>query len=679
MAKKSSAKSGKPKSGKKAPAKKRKTSRPAKEAPAQSLKFLKSAHTAIRSHMAAASDLPTFLASAGTLSLNDRKKLVQQALVLIGENFVHLPLKEAMHGVDPLQKLRLIQHRLDQSTASTMDSEYSFHRDMIEVFTSVRDLHTNYMLPAPFADKVAFLPFDIEEYFEDGKPRYIASHFVQGFSHKHFKHGVEITTWNGVPIGRAIEVSAHQHAGSNLAARHARGVDGLTIRALRRALPPDALWVIIGYTDLDGVEHELKQEWIVTPSLPDRSGVDADAANGNAASLGIDIEADIVQRAKTMLFAPKAVAEQKKPKKVSARRAAAGQSVPTTMSGTFRAQSVTTPSGEFGYIRIFTFNVNDPDSFIDEFIRLAQLLPQGGLIVDVRGNGGGHIHASEGLLQVLTPGEITPEPTQFINTPLNARICDRHKTNPVGIDLGPWVDSIRVAVETGAVYSRGFPITPPALANNRGQKYHGPVVLITDARCYSATDIFAAGFKDHGIGHMLGVDNNTGAGGANVWTHGLLKLLLERPSPADSNTPFATLPNGAGMRVAIRRTMRVGAQSGTPLEDLGVTPDSLHALTKTDLLNGNADLIADAGKILKGMPVRRLSARATLAGSVLTLDTTTAGFSRLDFYVDGRPLASIDVDDGNHSVNVNVPNGATAVRLAGYQDNELVAARKMDL
>jgi len=674
MAKKNSGKGVK-----KASAKKKKSSRRAKAAPANALKFLKSTHTAVRSHMAAASDLPTFLESAGTLGLSGRKRLVEQALVLIRDNFVHLPLKESMHGVDPLQKLRLIQHRLDQSTSATMDSEYKFHRDMIEVFTSVRDLHTNYLLPAPFADKVAFLPFDIEEYVENGKPRYIASHLVQGFSHPNFKHGVEITTWNGVPIRRAIEVSAHQHAGSNLAARHARGVDGLTLRALRRSLPPDAMWVIIGYMGLDGVAHELRQDWIVSPSLPDTNGVDADAATSNAASLGIDIEADIIQRAKKMLFAPKAVAEQKKPKKTSSRRAAAGQSVATTMSGTFRAQSVTTPSGEFGYIRIFTFNVDDPDAFIDEFVRLAELLPQNGLIVDVRGNGGGHIYASEGLLQVLTPGEITPEPTQFINTPLNARICERHKTNPEGIDLGPWFDSIRDSVETGAVYSRGFPITPHDFANNRGQRYHGPVVLITDARCYSATDIFAAGFKDHGIGHMLGVDNNTGAGGANVWTHQLLKLLLERPSPADTDTPYQPLPNGAGLRVAIRRTMRVGAQSGTPLEDLGVAPDSIHALTKNDLLNGNADLIAEAGTLLTGMPVRRLNANATLAGSVLTLDATTAALSRLDVYVDGRPLASLDVVDGNHSVNVNVPDGATGVRLAGYHNDALVAARKMAL
>jgi len=205
---------------------KKKTPPKKKQSAAPSLKFLRSTNSAVRSHLAAASDLPTFLDSAGILSLNGRKRLVEQALVLIDDNFVHLPLKEAMHGVDPVQKLRLIQNRLDQATASTMDSEFKFHRDMMEVFTSVRDLHTNYMLPVPFADKVAFLPFDVEEFFESGKPHYIATHFVQGFSQPHFKQGVEITTWNGVPIARASEVSADLHAGSNTAARHAPVLTG---------------------------------------------------------------------------------------------------------------------------------------------------------------------------------------------------------------------------------------------------------------------------------------------------------------------------------------------------------------------------------------------------------------------------------------------------------------------
>lgn len=664
----------------KSTASKKRTSKSSRKRQAASgLKFLESTHSAVRSHMSGATDLPTFLNSAGTLSLKQRKRLVEQALILIDDNYVHLPLKESMHGVDPVQKLRLIKHRLDQSTPGTMGSEFKFHRDMIEVFTSVRDLHTNYLLPAPFADKIAFLPFGVEEYYKGGKSRYIATHFVQGFSHTYFKQGVEIKTWNGVPIHRAIEVSADQHAGSNAAARHARGIDGLTLRALRRALPPDALWVIIGYTDLNGVEREMKQEWIVTPTLQEAGGVDTDSANANAASLGIDIEADIMQRARKMLFAPEVVAEEKKQKKASARSAAAGQSVATNMPGVFSARSVTTSSGEFGYIRIFTFNVNNPDAFVDEFIRLAQLLPQKGLILDVRGNGGGHIHASEGLLQVLTPGEITPEPTQFINTPLNARICARHKDNPVGIDLGPWLESIRTSVETGAIYSRGFPITPRNFANKRGQRYHGPVVLITDGRCYSATDIFAAGFKDHHIGSILGVDANTGAGGANVWTHDLLKNLLRLPSPVDPDSPYETLPNGAGMRVSIRRMLRVGEQSGTPLEDLGIKPDYRHALTKDDLLKANKDLIDKAGKIIKKMPVRQLNVKTSQSGSTLKIKATTLGISRLDIYADGRPLESKDINDGTHTFNVDLPGDASHLKLAGYNDDKYVAARKLKL
>jgi C-terminal processing protease CtpA/Prc len=561
-----------------------------------------------------------------------------------------------------------------------MASEYEFHREMLEIFNSVRDLHTNYLLPDPFANVAAFLPFDIEEYFEGSTPHYIATHFVQGFSHAHFKPGVEVTMWSGVPIARAIDVIANRHAGSNPAARHARGVQGLTFRPLRRSLPPDEFWVMVGYVDLDGVEREMQQDWLVVPPLPDTDAVDPDSASEDASCLALDLEMDIIRRMKKMLFAPKVVASEKaKRPKLSKRPAAKGETVPTTMTDVFSAKSVGTPSGVFGYIRIFTFSVNNPAGFVNEFTRLVELLPQDGLIIDVRANGGGHIWASEGLLQLLTPVAIDPEPVQFVNTPLNLRICKRHEDNPVGIDLGPWVESIERSVETGAIYSRGFPITPVDFANKWGQKYHGPIVLITDARCYSATDIFAAGFQDHEIGTILGVDANTGAGGANVWTHGLLRDLLRFPSPVDPQSPYETLPNGAGMRVSIRRTLRVGERSGTPLEDLGVTPDVRYAMKKNDLLNGNEDLIKRATKILSTMTVRELSVDTTQSGSTLSVQATTRGISRLDSYVDGRPVESLDVGNGTHTYSLELPTGARVLELAGYEVDDFVAARKIEL
>lgn len=642
------------------------------------LKFLTKTHNAVRDHLTATVELPTFLESAGALTLEDRKVLVDQAIVLMQDNYVHLPLKRSMHGINPVQRLRLIKYRLELLTDSTMQSEFAFHREMLDIFNSVRDLHTNYLLPAPFNNTVAFLPFDIEKYVEDGKSKYIATHFVRGFSHRDFKPGAEIIMWNGVPIERAIEVNADRHAGSNLAARHSRGIQRLTIRPLISSLPPDELWVIIGYLDLNGEEHEMRQEWLVSPELPDVEGVDANAVSLNAVSLGYDLETDIVSRTKKMLFAPQVVAdEQIQDKSVFAEAVAVdvGEVVESTMPGVFMAKDVNTPSGIFGYIRIYTFGVNDPNAFVEEFIRLSTLLSPHGLIIDVRGNGGGHIWASEGLLQILTPREIEPQPVQFINTPLNLRICKRHEANPVGIDLGPWVASMRDAVRTGAIYSRSFSITPTSFVNQWGQRYHSSVVLITDARCYSATDIFAAGFKDHEVGIILGVDDNTGAGGANVWTHQLLNDLLKFPVPPDLDSPYKSLPNGANMRISIRRTLRVGSQAGILVEDLGVRPDVRYQMSQNDLLNGNVDLINQAGELLVSQPMRLLATTSQRTGSRLRVTAQTSGMDRLDVYVNNRPIDTHDISDGQQTFEFDAAAGGV-INLVGFKDGELVASRR---
>jgi Peptidase family S41 len=215
--------------------------------------------------------------------------------------------------------------------------------------------------------------------------------------------------------------------------------------------------------------------------------------------------------------------------------------------------------------------------------------------------------------------------------------------------------------------------------NEIGQCYHGPVVLITSARCYSTTDIFAAGFQDHGIGPILGVDGNTGAGGANVWEHGLLRQLFDVPAGPPAASPFKDLPNGGSMRVAIRRTVRVGPQAGTELEDLGVVPDARHAVTRNDVLNSNADLIAKAASLLAGMPVRRLSVKVTpKPGDKLAVEVDVRGVDRLDFYLDGRPQRSEPVSAQTNPVAIELKrNGSTKLLVQGFEQGKLVAARRV--
>jgi imidazolonepropionase-like amidohydrolase len=560
-----------------------------------------------------AQGLTDFLQSTGELTLNDRRTIVGQAILLLQENYVHLPLKRAMHAVDPIQRLRLLDHRLEQQDDSTMDQEVTFHGDVSDIFNSLRDLHTNYRLPVPFSSRVAWLPFLVEECFEGEpvRPRYLITKVIAGAGPSDFLPGVEITHWNGMAMEQAIARNGERQAGSNLDARHARGINSLTMRPLARSLPPDEEWVTIRYIPLGGpgadgnspAPVDYTQPWLVFQ--PGQTGrFDPGDLVAEATVVGLDDHTDDIQHIRKILFAPRvAVAEelsegQVVPEHVAQQLAGDGDVLASRLPGVLQARTVQASgagpdSPTYGYIRIYTFNVAEAVTFVDEFVRLVEALPTNGLILDVRGNGGGLIYAAEELLQILSPRNIEPERAQFSTTPLNLAICRNHavSTQLAGLELGAWIDSISEAVQTGASYSRGFPITPEDQCNAIGQRYFGPTVLITDPLCYSATDMFAAGFQDHQIGTIIGVGGATGAGGANVWTHALLSRLMAPDNVDPGPSPYQPLPRGSDMRVAARRTTRVGGRQGDILEDLGVKPDIRYFMTRRDVLEGNRDLI----------------------------------------------------------------------------------------
>lgn len=554
-------------------------------------------------------ELSEFRRTSGELSVEDRRIIVDQALLVLQENYIHLPLKRAMHAVDPVQRLRLLDRRLaEQADDTTVPPEADFHAEVSDIFNSLRDLHTGYRLPVPFSTRVAWLPFLVEESVDRGRRPYLVSKVVADAGPDRFVPGVEITHWNGMTIDQAIARNGERQAGSNPDARHARGLNSLTLRPLARSLPPDEEWVTIRYIPLsasDGdapTSAEYTQRWLVFE--PGQAGRFSPAdLVAEATAVGVDEHTDDIQHVRKVLFEPQiAVAEATSKGQVVARPLAVADDVlATRLPGVFRARIVQ-PSGAsptappYGYLRIFTFNVAEASVFIEEFIRLVENLPGNGLILDVRGNGGGLIYAAEGVLQVLSPRQIEPERAEFITTPLNLAICRNHASSKevTGLALEPWVPSMGQAIMTGATYSHGFPITPEDLCNSVGQRYFGPTALITDPLCYSATDMFAAGFQDHKIGPIIGVRGATGAGGANVWSHGLLSQLTAPDNIDPGPSPYRALPRGSDIRVAIRRTTRVADNPGDVLEDLGVTPDIRYEMTTRDILDGNRDLIDTA-------------------------------------------------------------------------------------
>jgi C-terminal processing protease CtpA/Prc len=390
-------------------------------------------------------------------------------------------------------------------------------------------------------------------------------------------------------------------------------------------LPPDEKWVEITYQTKHQETLTAKFEWLVyNPNEKLRANL-----IHRKKRAAIDIKKTKINQLKRHFFSPTDVRVRKR------------------FEENFYAESRKINGRELGYIRLFSFEVDKSDNFVTEFKRVITLpgFPQQGLIIDVRGNGGGRIRAGERLLQLFTPRRIKPELFQFINSPVNLEICRRDRV------YQPWADSIAEAVVTGATYSLGFPITSEKECNNIGQVYYGPVILITDALSYSTTDMFAAGFQDNEIGEILGTSDNTGAGGANVWWYENFTNAVSRTSIYR----FAPLPRNADLVIAMRRSIRVGRREGRPLEELGIAPDQRHYMTKRDLLFRNVDLVSRAARILATKPIYSLSAELITDKNALRIAAT----SRVRPRDKKKRIARIDISvDGRHHKTLSAQNGA---------------------
>jgi len=79
------------------------------------------------------------------------------------------------------------------------------------------------------------------------------------------------------------------------------------------------------------------------------------------------------------------------------------------------------------------------------------------------------------------------------------------------------------------------------------------------------------------------------------------------------------------------------------------------------------------------MPVRQLDISTNWDGSILKLKTTVRGITRLDVYVDGRPIESFDIKDGTRRFRLDVQVGASQLYVAGFANKEHAASRKLTL
>ena len=256
------------------------------------------------------------------------------------------------------------------------------------------------------------------------------------------------------------------------------------------------------------------------------------------------------------------------------------------------------PYGEFGYLRIYTFDVENSDELVDKTDQGHQEASARGLIIDVRENPGGRSRAAEQLLQVIAPERpIEPERLYFASTPLTLQLCRLQKDNqdlgPNGARPGSSPSSVRCrpARRIRRVFpyrSRRLQRQGPAALSRPGHRDHGRLTR-------SAGEVFAAGFQDHG-GMILGVHAD----------HERRRLECQ-----EAYAVRRVFQEGAEISVqevaercrlpAVVPALRAGWTRGRQRDRRLRRQERLQPrTTRADLLNNNADLIRRAVAILKG-------------------------------------------------------------------------------
>ena len=624
-----------------------------------------------------------------------RHQILVQSRLLFANYYVHAPFKRQRGLLDPLRALDELALRIDSEVDTFTDDE--FHRLVRRVFVEQQDAHTFYGLPKPYADALAFLPFQLKRYFDgEGQPRIMVSKVMPGFAPSLFGVGAEIVGWSGESILLALRRSGDSEIGGNHDAFLANALARMTLRPLRFAERPDSGEELIEFRPAgsDAV-HSILIPWGV--------GVGFDSAVIFPPSTGCAEERAAFGYAHLLLMNPKKCAYEQNEAadpaidsllpQVFEFRLAGGPA----RAGFLPPEHLQADEARLGYIRIKTFLLPQAAGPLEsviagEFARLLRLMAADapdGLILDLRGNMGGSIRAAETMLQMISPTPITPARFHWRFTgavrqtlaELN-RLRERFaeltpeessRFAALSADYSEWLhDATTTDAPDEDQLSTGQPLTANAAANEVGQIYQGAVVLLVDAFTYSAGDIFAGGFQDHGIGPVLGITETTGGGGAAKWNYAEF---------APSFTEFAPLPGGVTMSMAILRSSRVRAFAGQFIEDIGVQADMVHRPTHDDVLFESRDLMAQARELLlAGRKHCRLAmVEAVRDGAAVRVRVEGGGYASVRFELDDEPVNAVTDEDGWQRLE---PAGDQALRLAAFgcdDGGDIIVNTRMNL
>ena len=463
-----------------------------------------------------------------------RTHAIEDAVTLLEELHVDAGERRARRGRDPLIGLKQLRQ-----SAGSLD-EPTFQRSLFGAVAQFRDPVTSYLVPPALRERASSLPLQLADRTgEDGGRVVVVAASTPELTDLGLARGVPVTGWNGVPIEQAIEARLEYMAASDFEGRRARAIASLTHRPTGVLTPLDADETAVGYGE-DGRR-------VVLVDWEYRRVADAGPA---AALQSIDPFVAAIGR----LRSPGA--------------------------GLSHAEL----EGSRGLLRIPTFEVADAGAFVEDVRAELGHVPSAGLVIDLRGNGGGSIEAAERILQLFSAGRISPQPLQLRATQPTAQLAHQDER------FRPWSESIERALGRNDPFSDALPLSAGHVeaCNDTGQVYEGPVVVVIDALSAGAADIFTAGFVDHELGRVLATARRAGMAGGVAWR-------TDEPSAGELLRP---LRDGSAFQISLARTLRVGGPDPRPLAEHPVVPNEVHHATLADGHDHDTRLLAHAMKML---------------------------------------------------------------------------------
>jgi C-terminal processing protease CtpA/Prc len=574
-------------------------------------------------------------------SAAERRLLAEQAHFVIEQLYVHRDLKIADFGVqhDPLPRLEQVR-----SNAASL-SPAALHDAVSAAFTDLHDLHTNYVAPAPLACATSFIPLRFESVRDGDTDLVVISgrmsvrpEMVAGLS-----TGMRLVSIDGRDVEDVLAELSQVSGGANPAAMRARAVQMLSMQSHATRALPAADTRRFEFRGSGGVEVR-DLPWLVAYEDSCLEG----RANRRLQpfALAMTMAEDDYQKRYNQLFGvPELRGEP--PSGHAMRRAA------SPLDEVFTINLLQTPAGRLGYIKLKAFYWEDESldlaTVVESFRRAVETDLAGavGLVIDVRGNPGGVIVMAEKLVQLFAPGGVEPTTVRMLANELNEEIFRRANGGE-----NRWSAAVRTARAAGQRYTAPLAITPVSEANSLGQIWFAPVVVLTDATCYSACDVFAAGMQDNGAATVLGIHAATGAGGANVMEYATFRAIFD--DAADN--PFVPLPHAQGMRVSWRQIVRAGQSAGGLLEDSGVRPDVVVPLRLVDIGTESRELMRQIHRHIDAMRPRHTSGLGLKQGGIVTLPNATAARWSEEVY----GIDTLEVRDGEQLLQrLSMPLQAT--------------------